>query len=94
MEIRRDSKNLNRKVQFRNLYKQGDKNEFITNLDKKCEDLFKNKDVFWRKYDQFGIQIKKRKRSEWASHWNKFINLNPEDTKVNCSFINIEYREY
>ena len=69
------------------------KNEFITNLDKKCEDLFKNKDVFWRKYDQFGIQIKKRKRSEWASHWNKFINLNPEGTKVNCSFINIEYRD-
>ena len=33
------------------------KNAFITNLDKKCEDLFKNKDVFWRKYDQFGIQI-------------------------------------
>ena len=56
MEIRKNSKNLNRKVwNSRDLYKQVVKNEFIANHDKKCEDLFKNKDVFWRKYDQFGI---------------------------------------
>ena len=69
------------------------KNGFITNLDKKCDDLFKVKGVFWKIYEQFGIQIEKRKRSEWAGHWNKFINLNPEETKVNCSFINIEYQD-
>ena len=49
------------------------KNEFITNLDKKCEDLFKNKDVFWKKYDQFGIQIKEKEVNGLVTGTNLLI---------------------
>ena len=70
------------------------KNDYLTNLDKRCDELFRCKNIVWRQYDQFGIQIQKRKRSEWANHWNKFINIDPKDLLINCNFITPDQQNF
>ena len=63
------------------------KNKYIIKLDKKCEELFRQNQVLWKQYEQFGIQINNRTRGEWASSWNKFVNVKPDEAKVNCTFL-------
>ena len=70
------------------------KNAYLTNLDKCCDELFRCKNIIWKQYDQFGIQIQKRKRSEWANHWNKFINIGPKNLLINCNFITPDQQKF
>lgn len=70
------------------------KNDYLRKLDKNCDELFRHKNVIWKQYDQFGIQTQKRERSQWASHWNKFISIDPQDFSINCSFIAPERHDY
>ncbi len=70
------------------------KNDYLRKLDKNCHELFQCKNIIWREHDQFGIQTKGRERSQWANHWNKFININPQNASIDCSFVAPEKHDY
>ena len=69
------------------------KNKYLLDLDKECINLFREKRVTWRQFNQFGIQSEKRKRYEWATQWNKFISIEPIKKNINCKFLNAEFYE-
>ncbi len=48
-------------------------NNFITNLDLRCEKMFKEKNTNWLRFNQFGIQLNHRVRKDWSKNWNIFI---------------------
>ncbi len=50
------------------------KNLYFRNLDVELNFLFNSVNVNWYQTDQFGIQLKKRVRGEWSSHWHLFVN--------------------
>jgi deoxyribodipyrimidine photo-lyase len=70
------------------------KNDYLRKLDRNCNELFRCKNIVWKQHDQFGIQTQRRERSQWASHWNKFINTNPQGISINCSFATPENHNY
>ena len=70
------------------------KNDYLRKLDRNCNELFRCKNIVWKQHDQFGIQTQSRERFEWASNWNKFINTNPQDISIKCSFTPPENNDY
>ena len=66
------------------------KNKYLLDLDEECKNLFNEKSVAWKQYNQFGIQTEKRKRYEWANHWNQFISKEPKKTNTNCKFLDAQ----
>ena len=65
------------------------KHKYLTDLDKKCENLFNGLKVKWILTNQFGIDLNHRKRFNWSYNWNKFIQADEKVYKFNCKFINI-----
>ena len=63
------------------------KNKYFSNIDEKCSNLFKEYNIQWYLFNQFGIQLGKRDRNHWSYNWNKFINQPVLEKKVNCKFI-------
>ncbi len=70
------------------------KHKYLTDLDKECENLFKNLNVKWILANQFGIDLNHRKRSKWSYNWNKFIKFNEQSYEFSCQFINIKNNFY
>ena len=50
------------------------KNNFHLDIDKKVQTLLKEFDIEWVQTNQFGIQLKNRKRNTWSKDWKNFIN--------------------
>ena len=65
------------------------RNKYTLDLDRRCEDLFKEKHVTWHQSQQFGIQLENRKRNYWSSQWNNFIEFDPIQSEAKCKFIHI-----
>lgn len=65
------------------------RNKYTLDLDRRCEDLFKEKHVEWHQSQQFGIQLENRKRNYWSSQWNNFIEFDPIQSEAKCKFIHI-----
>ena len=66
------------------------KHKYLTDLDKKCENLFNNLKVKWILKDQFGIDLNHRNRFKWSYNWNKFIQSDKQAYSFDCKFINIK----
>ena len=66
------------------------KHKYLTELDKKCENLFNNLKVKWILKDQFGIDLNHRNRFKWSYNWNKFIQSDEQAYSFDCKFINIK----
>ena len=64
------------------------KHKYLTDLDKKCENLLSDLNVKWILTNQFGIDLNHRKRFNWSYNWNKFIQTDVKFCKFNCKFIN------
>ena len=69
------------------------KNIYITNLDKKVSFLFEEKNVHWRIFNQFGVQLNHRIRNKWSYNWNKFINSEHASPDIDCGFIKDDHVE-
>ena len=65
------------------------KHKYLTDLDKKCENLFNDLKVKWILKDQFGIDLNHRNRFKWSYNWNKFIQSDELAYNFDCKFINI-----
>ena len=65
------------------------RNKYTLDLDQRCEELFKEKQVQWYQSQQFGIQLENRKRNYWSSQWNHFIDFDPIQSEAKCKFIHI-----
>ncbi len=68
-------------------------NNFITNLDYKCEEMLKEKNINWFRFNQFGLQLNHRVRPNWSKNWNNFINKPILSQKVSCNFISDDFNE-
>ncbi len=66
------------------------KHKYLTDLDKKCENLLNDLKVKWILTNQFGIDFNHRKRHKWSYNWNKFIQSGENSKRLNCKFINIK----
>ena len=66
------------------------KHKYLTELDKKCENLFNNLKVKWILKDQFGIDLNHRNRFKWSYNWNRFIQSDKQAYSFDCKFINIK----
>ena len=66
------------------------KNIYLLDVDTECKNLFKEKSITWKEFNQFGIQSERRKRHEWANQWNKFISIEPKKNNINCRFLNAQ----
>ncbi len=66
------------------------KHKYLTDLDKKCENLLNDLKVKWILTNQFGIDLNHRKRHKWSYNWNKFIQSGENSKRLNCKFINIK----
>ncbi|WP_440694526.1 deoxyribodipyrimidine photo-lyase/cryptochrome family protein [Candidatus Pelagibacter sp. HIMB109] len=79
------------KYKFEEIYSnQIFRNQYILDLDQKCKNLFKEKNILWQQEQQFGIQLENRKRNFWSSQWNNFIDLNPVKAQINCKFLKVD----
>ena len=79
------------KYKFEEIYSnQIFRNQYTLELDQKCKNLFKEKNVLWHQGQQFGIQLENRKRNFWSSQWNNFIDLNPVKAQINCKFLKVD----
>ena len=79
------------KYKFEEIYSnQIFRNQYTLDLDQKCKNLFKEKNVLWHQGQQFGIQLENRKRNFWSSQWNNFIDLNPVKAQINCNFLKVD----
>ena len=79
------------KYKFEEIYSnQIFRNQYILDLDQKCKNLFKEKNILWHQEQQFGIQLENRKRNFWSSQWNNFIDLNPVKAQINCKFLKVD----
>ena len=68
------------------------KESYIKKVDDDCDALFRYKNIHWKKFDQFGIQLTNRNRSTWSYEWKKFMSKKYTDyTSSNCEFIK-DYR--
>ena len=66
------------------------KHKYLTDLDKDCDNLFKNLNARWILKDQFGIDLNHRKRLNWSNNWNKFIQSDEQSFAFDCKFINLD----
>ena len=79
------------KYNFEEIYSnQIFRNQYTLDLDQKCKNLFKEKNILWYQEQQFGIQLENRKRNFWSSQWNNFIDLNPVKAQINCKFLKVD----
>ncbi len=69
-------------------------NNFITNLDLRCEKMFKEKNTNWLRFNQFGIQLNHRVRKDWSKNWNIFIKKKIVERKVSCKFLNDDFKDF
>ena len=63
------------------------KNNYLSKIDGKISKFFKECNIQWYLFNQFGIQLGKRDRYRWSYNWNKFINQPVLEKRVNCNFI-------
>ena len=81
-------KNISKKFNISEIYSHHVfKNNYLSKIDGKISKFFKECNIQWYLFNQFGIQLGKRDRYRWSYNWNKFINQPVLKKKVNCNFI-------
>ncbi len=81
-------KNISKKFNISEVYSHHVfKNNYLNKIDGKISKFFKECNIQWYLFNQFGIQLGKRDRYRWSYNWNKFINQPVLEKKVNCNFI-------
>ena len=81
-------KNISKKFNISEIYSHHVfKNNYLSKIDGKISNFFKECNIQWYLFNQFGIQLGKRDRYRWSYNWNKFINQPVLEKKVNCNFI-------
>ena len=81
-------KNISKKFNISEIYSHHVfKNNYLSKIDGKISKFFKECNIQWYLFNQFGIQLGKRDRYRWSYNWNKFINQPVLEKKVNCNFI-------
>ena len=81
-------KNISKKFNISEIYSHHVfKNNYLSKIDVKISKFFKECNIQWYLFNQFGIQLGKRDRYRWSYNWNKFINQPVLEKKVNCNFI-------
>ena len=81
-------KNISKKFNISEIYSHHVfKNNYISKIDGKISKFFKECNIQWYLFNQFGIQLGKRDRYRWSYNWNKFINQPVLEKRVNCNFI-------
>ena len=64
------------------------KESYIRKLNNDCQSLFDYKNIKWKKFDQFGIQLQNRDRASWSSDWKKIMSKKIINNHYNsCKFI-------
>ena len=81
-------KNISKKFNISEIYSHHVfKNNYLSKIDGKISKFFKECNIQWYLFNQFGIQLGKRDRYRWSYNWNKFINHSILEKRVNCNFI-------
>lgn len=81
-------KNISKKFNISEIYSHHVfKNNYLSKIDVKISKFFKECNIQWYLFNQFGIQLGKRDRYRWSYNWNKFINQPVLEKRVNCNFI-------
>ena len=81
-------KNISKKFDISEIYSHHVfKNNYLSKIDGKISKFFKECNIQWYLFNQFGIQLGKRDRYRWSYNWNKFINQPVLEKRVNCNFI-------
>ena len=81
-------KNISKKFNISEIYSHHVfKNNYLSKIDGKTSKFFKECNIQWYLFNQFGIQLGKRDRYRWSYNWNKFINQPVLEKRVNCNFI-------
>ena len=81
-------KNISKKFNISEIYSHYVfKNNYLSKIDGKISNFFKECNIQWYLFNQFGIQLGKRDRYRWSYNWNKFINQPVLEKRVNCNFI-------
>ena len=81
-------KNITKKFNISEIYSHHVfKNNYLSKIDEKISKFFKECNIQWYLFNQFGIQLGKRDRYRWSYNWNKFINQPVLEKRVNCNFI-------
>ena len=81
-------KNISKKFNISEIYSHHVfKNNYLSKIDRKISKFFKECNIQWYLFNQFGIQLGKRDRYRWSYNWNKFINQPVLEKRVNCNFI-------
>ncbi len=81
-------KNISKKFNISEIYSHHVfKNNYLSKIDGKISKFFKECNIRWYLFNQFGIQLGKRDRYRWSYNWNKFINQPVLEKRVNCNFI-------
>ncbi len=81
-------KNISKKYNISEIYSHHVfKNNYLSKIDGKISKFFKECNIQWYLFNQFGIQLGKRDRYRWSYNWNKFINQPVLEKRVNCNFI-------
>ena len=81
-------KNISKKFNISEIYSHHVfKNNYLNKIDGKISKFFKECNIQWYLFNQFGIQLGKRDRYRWSYNWNKFINQPVLEKKVNCNLI-------
>ena len=81
-------KNISKKFNISEIYSHHVfKNNYLSKIDEKTSKFFKECNIQWYLFNQFGIQLGKRDRYRWSYNWNKFINQPVLEKRVNCNFI-------
>ena len=81
-------KNISKKFNISEIYSHHVfKNNYLSKIDGKISKFFKECNIQWYLFNQFGIQLGKRDRYRWSYNWNKFINQSVLEKRVNCNFI-------
>ena len=81
-------KNISKKFNISEIYSHHVfKNNYLSKIDGKISNFFKECNIQWYLFNQFGIQLGKRDRYRWSYNWNKFINQPVLEKRVNCNFI-------
>ena len=63
------------------------KNKYLQDLDIKIKSLCDEKNLSWKIYNQFGIQLSNRNGKIWSQNWNSFIVKKINQLQLNGSFI-------
>ena len=67
------------------------KNKYLQQLDEKIESISNNKNINWKKFNQFGIQLNNREGKTWSRNWNSFIEKKIESQKIQATFLEDDY---